>query len=135
MQHAARAMVAFAVAAFVVAVAVPAGALLGLLRLGGEVPETFDGARTLTTTLGWSIACAAAACALGWAVGRAMRSARGGHVLRTLSVVAAVLPLGALLLALWLLDRTDRTPLWVVLLTALWGAVGGAGPKKHRGNS
>lgn len=44
-----------------------------------------------------------------------------------LSVVAAVVPLGGLLLLLWLFDRTDRTPLWVLLLTALWGAVGGAG--------
>ena len=101
MQHAARAMVAFAVVAFVVAVAVPAGALLGLLRLGGEVPATFDGARTLVTTLGWSIACAAAACALGWPVGRAMRSARGGHVLRALSVVAAALPAYAVFWTWW----------------------------------
>lgn len=44
-----------------------------------------------------------------------------------LSVLAATLPLLGALLGLWLLDRTDRTPLWVLLLTALWGAVGAAG--------
>ena len=42
----ARAAVAIAAAAFVACAAFPLAAVLGLLRQGGEVPETFDGART-----------------------------------------------------------------------------------------
>ena len=101
MTNAARAIVAIAGAAFLLAVAWPAAALLRLLRLGGEVPETFDGLRTLEATLGWSFASAAAACAIAWPVGRAIRSARGGHALRTLSVVAAALPPYAVFWTWW----------------------------------
>lgn len=45
-------------------------------------------------------------------------------VLTLLSGIAAVVPMVAYLVAIWVLDRHDREPIWLVLLTFLWGAVG-----------
>lgn len=42
-----------------------------------------------------------------------------------LSLVFAVLPMVGLLLFVWWLDRYDREPLWLYLLTFLWGGIGG----------
>ncbi len=97
----ARAAVAIAAAAFVACAAFPLAAVLGLLRQGGEVPETFDGARTALATAGWGAGCAVLGCALGWPAGRAIRGARGGHLLLALSVVAASMPAYAVFWTWW----------------------------------
>ena len=44
-----------------------------------------------------------------------------------LSVFAAILPMVSFLALVWWLDRYDREPVWMVALTFLWGAFGGAG--------
>lgn len=97
----ARMFAAAAVLLFGVAVAWPMIAGARLLAIGGEIPATFNGARTLWTTLGWS--CAAGACATmaGWPVGRAIRSARKGNLLLALSVVTAALPPYAVFWTWW----------------------------------
>lgn len=41
------------------------------------------------------------------------------------SMLFAVLPMLALLTAVWWLDRYDREPVWLLTLTFLWGAIGG----------
>jgi len=46
-------------------------------------------------------------------------------VLVVLSIVFAVVPMVGLLLLIWWLDRYDREPLWLYLLTFLWGGIGG----------
>ncbi len=46
-------------------------------------------------------------------------------VLVLLSIVFAVVPMTGLLLLVWWLDRYDREPLWLYLLTFLWGGIGG----------
>lgn len=46
-------------------------------------------------------------------------------VLVVLSIVFAVVPMTGLLLLVWWLDRYDREPLWLYLLTFLWGGIGG----------
>lgn len=94
-------LVAVAAAAFALGVLLPVAAGARLLSLDAAVPEGFGGMATLAATLGWSTACAALACAVGWPVGRAMRSARGGNVLRALSVVAAALPPYAVFWTWW----------------------------------
>lgn len=45
-------------------------------------------------------------------------------ILSLLSVVAASVPMLAFLMLIWFLDRHDREPLWLFLLTFLWGACG-----------
>jgi RsiW-degrading membrane proteinase PrsW (M82 family) len=40
------------------------------------------------------------------------------------SLVAAVVPMFTYLIVIWLLDRYDREPFWMVLLTFMWGATG-----------
>lgn len=45
-------------------------------------------------------------------------------LLTILSVLCAVLPMLVFLALVWLSHRTDREPLWLVLLTFLWGAIG-----------
>lgn len=94
-------VVAVACAAFAVSVLWPLAAGGRLLALGAPPPEGFAGAAVLATTLGWSTACASIACAIGWPVGRAIRSGRGGHALRALSVVAASLPPYAVFWTWW----------------------------------
>jgi len=48
-------------------------------------------------------------------------------LLVVLSVFAATLPMLGFLALVWWLDRYDREPVWMVALTFLWGALGGAG--------
>ncbi len=48
-------------------------------------------------------------------------------LLVALSVFAAIVPMVAFLSVIWWMDRYDREPIWMVLLTFLWGALGGAG--------
>ena len=48
-------------------------------------------------------------------------------ILIVLSVFAAILPMVAFVALIWWLDRYDREPVWMVALTFLWGALGGAG--------
>jgi len=43
------------------------------------------------------------------------------------SIIAAILPMVAFVAIIWWLDRYDREPVWMVALTFLWGALGGAG--------
>ncbi len=43
-----------------------------------------------------------------------------------LAVLAAIIPMTVFLLAAWWLDRYEREPLWMVVATFFWGAVGGA---------
>ena len=45
-------------------------------------------------------------------------------LLSLLSVVCASVPMLTFLLVMWYLDRHDREPLWLFLLTFLWGACG-----------
>lgn len=45
-------------------------------------------------------------------------------LLALLSIAAAVVPLVAMLVLCWWLDRQDREPFWLVLLTFFWGAFG-----------
>lgn len=45
-------------------------------------------------------------------------------VLTILSVVCASVPILGFLFLLWWLDRHDREPLWLFLLTFAWGAIG-----------
>jgi RsiW-degrading membrane proteinase PrsW (M82 family) len=45
-------------------------------------------------------------------------------VLALLSAVCAVVPMLSFLGFVWWLDRYDREPLWLVILTFLWGAIG-----------
>lgn len=45
-------------------------------------------------------------------------------LLSLLSVVCASAPMLTFLLVLWYMDRHDREPLWLFLLTFLWGACG-----------
>ncbi|MEL6345145.1 MAG: PrsW family intramembrane metalloprotease [Myxococcota bacterium] len=49
------------------------------------------------------------------------------YILVFFSVFAAILPMVAFVAVIWWLDRYDREPVWMVLLTFLWGALGGAG--------
>jgi RsiW-degrading membrane proteinase PrsW (M82 family) len=44
-------------------------------------------------------------------------------ILLVLSAFAAVLPMVGMLLLIWWLDRYDREPLWLVLMTFFWGAL------------
>ena len=44
-----------------------------------------------------------------------------------LAVVLATAIVIAYLLFIWWLDRYEREPFWVVLLTFLWGGIGGTG--------
>ncbi len=97
----ARAAVAVAGAAFLACAVFPLAAAFGLLRQGGEVPATFDGMRTVVATASWSAGCALLACLLGWPAGRAIRDARGGHVILALSVVAAAMPSYAVFWTWW----------------------------------
>ena len=90
-----------AIALFLLAVAWPLLAGARLLALGGELPPTFDGARTLVTTAAWSCVGAAASTLIGWPVGRAIRTARGGNVMLACSVVAAALPPYAVFWTWW----------------------------------
>ena len=46
-------------------------------------------------------------------------------VLLPFSLLSAVIPLVAFLGLVWWLDRYDREPIWLVLLTFAWGALGG----------
>ncbi len=46
-------------------------------------------------------------------------------VLALLSAFAATVPMLAFLFTVWFLDRHDREPLWLFLLTFAWGAIGG----------
>lgn len=46
-------------------------------------------------------------------------------LLVVLSIILAVVPMVGLLLLVWWLDRYDREPLWLFLLTFLWGGIGG----------
>lgn len=46
------------------------------------------------------------------------------YLLILLSVFAAVLPMAGFLALVWWLDRYDREPVWMVLLTFAWGAIG-----------
>ena len=94
-------VVATACVAFAAAVVCPLAAGVRLLALGSPAPDGFDGASVLASTLGWSAACAVLACAVGWPVGRGIRSGRGGHALRALSVVAAALPPYAVFWTWW----------------------------------
>lgn len=48
-------------------------------------------------------------------------------VLSVLSVVFASVPMLGFLALVWWLDRHDREPVWLVLLTFAWGAIGGVG--------
>lgn len=48
-------------------------------------------------------------------------------LLVVLSVFAATIPMLGFLALVWWLDRYDREPVWMVALTFLWGALGGAG--------
>lgn len=48
-------------------------------------------------------------------------------ILVALSVLAATIPMFTFLGLVWWLDRYDREPIWMVALTFLWGAFGGAG--------
>lgn len=43
-------------------------------------------------------------------------------LLTALSVLAAVVPMALYLAAVWWMDRYDREPIWLVLLTFAWGA-------------
>jgi RsiW-degrading membrane proteinase PrsW (M82 family) len=45
-------------------------------------------------------------------------------VLAVLSVVCAAVPMLTMLAAVWWADRYDRAPLWLLLFTFLWGALG-----------
>ncbi|MCA9566363.1 MAG: PrsW family intramembrane metalloprotease [Myxococcales bacterium] len=45
-------------------------------------------------------------------------------VLVALSTVLAIVPMVFFLAVVWLSDRYDREPLWLVVLTFLWGAIG-----------
>lgn len=42
-----------------------------------------------------------------------------------LSVFFAIVPILAYLFAIWWMDRYDREPVWLLLLTFAWGAIGG----------
>ena len=42
-----------------------------------------------------------------------------------LAVLAAIVPMTLFLLCVWWLDRYEREPLWMVVSTFFWGAVGG----------
>ena len=53
--------------------------------------------------------------------------ARMALILSGLSLLLAVFPMLVLLAVVWWSDRFDREPLWLVLLTFLWGGIGGAG--------
>lgn len=44
--------------------------------------------------------------------------------LALISLFAAMLPIIAYLIAIWLLDRYDREPVWLVTVNFLWGAIG-----------
>ena len=101
MRGAAALVVAAACVAFAVSVVWPLAAGVRLLALGSPAPDGFDGASALARTIAWSAACSALACAVGWPVGRAIRSGRGGHALRALSVVAAALPPYAVFWTWW----------------------------------
>ena len=46
-------------------------------------------------------------------------------ILALLSAFAATVPMLAFLFTIWFLDRHDREPLWLFLLTFAWGAIGG----------
>ncbi|HND30206.1 MAG TPA: PrsW family intramembrane metalloprotease [Myxococcota bacterium] len=46
-------------------------------------------------------------------------------VLLPFSLLCAVIPMVAFLGLVWWLDRYDREPIWLVLLTFAWGALGG----------
>jgi RsiW-degrading membrane proteinase PrsW (M82 family) len=48
-------------------------------------------------------------------------------VLSLFSVLFASIPMFGFLAAVWWLDRHDREPVWLVLLTFAWGAIGGVG--------
>lgn len=48
-------------------------------------------------------------------------------LLSLLSVVCAVVPMLTFLMIVWFLDRHDREPLWLVILTFVWGACGAVG--------
>src|SRR5687768_12527191 len=48
-------------------------------------------------------------------------------LLVALSVFSAIIPMVLFLGLVWWLDRYDREPVWMVILTFLWGALGGAG--------
>ena len=97
----ARMLAAAALLLFAVAVLWPMIAGARLLVVGGEIPATFDGTRTLLTTLGWSIGAGACATLVGWPVGRAIRSARHGNLLLACSVVTAALPPYAVFWTWW----------------------------------
>lgn len=45
-------------------------------------------------------------------------------ILSLLSVVAASVPMLTFLIIVWFMDRHDREPIWLFLLTFLWGACG-----------
>jgi RsiW-degrading membrane proteinase PrsW (M82 family) len=46
-------------------------------------------------------------------------------LLSALSILCASVPMVTFLAVVWWLDRYDREPIWLVLLTFLWGAMGG----------
>ncbi len=48
-------------------------------------------------------------------------------ILIALSTLCASVPMLAFLLLIWWLDRYDREPIWLVLLTFAWGAFGATG--------
>lgn len=48
-----------------------------------------------------------------------------GALMVVLSIVFAIVPMTGLLVLVWWLDRYDREPLWLYLLTFLWGGIGG----------
>jgi RsiW-degrading membrane proteinase PrsW (M82 family) len=48
-----------------------------------------------------------------------------GYVLLVPSLLAAVVPMLVLLALVWWLDRYEREPVWLFVLTFLWGAIGG----------
>jgi len=49
------------------------------------------------------------------------------YILIGLSVFAAIIPMILFLGVVWWLDRYDREPIWMVVLTFFWGSIGGAG--------
>jgi len=44
--------------------------------------------------------------------------------LALISLIAAFVPMVCYMIAIWLLDRYDREPVWLVALNFIWGAVG-----------
>ncbi len=50
----------------------------------------------------------------------------GQIVMLILGLAVAIVPIVGFLLIVWWLDRYEREPLWMVIATFFWGAVGGA---------